>query len=141
MNKTNKCVMVCVTPQETCAGLIEAGKITAETLNQKLVIVSVIGTKYQNNIDQLNYLYECVEKSGAELKLYFNNEPSITAAVIAKRINAGNIITGFPGIDGGAFIPTLHDLVPDIPISMVDENKTVYRMLPIEKEPVNSVSV
>lgn len=139
MKSKENCVMVCVTPQTSCARLIEAGKTIAARTNRKLIIVSVIGTEYQNNIEDLDYLYECVEKSNAEMKLFFNNDPSITVAVVAKRFSACEIITGFPGTDGGKFIPLLRDLLTDIPITMIDYDMTEYKMLPVVKSEIAAV--
>lgn len=133
MKPIEPCVMIFVTPQQSCARLIEAGTRIAACENKKAIIVSVIRGNDHKSIDALNNLYDCVEKSQADMNLYFNDDPDITAAVAAKKFNASTIVTGFPGERGSGFIHSVHELVPDIPITMVDYDNTEYKILPFKK--------
>ena len=130
MKPGKNCVMICVTPQESCVRLIESGIEIAREQNGEAVVVTVIGNQYKNDIAALNCLYDTVEKNNLHMKMYFNNEPAITAAVVAKRIGAGAIVTGLPEDDGGRFIALLRDLLPDIPVTMIGTDKTRFRLLP-----------
>lgn len=137
--KTNEsCVMVFVTPQSSCARLIEAGAEIAEKESCKETVVSIINTQFENKIEELNELYAEVEKHSANMNVYFNNEPVLTAAVVAKRLNAKTIITGFPGENSMGFSSYLHELLPDIPIIMIDMESRQYRLFHSEAEHVNS---
>lgn len=122
------CVMVFVTPQNSCARLIEAGAQIAVNKNLKLIVVSVTDKFDSKTSDALGNLYNLVKGSGAEMKLYVNSEPVLTAAVAAKRYKTREIVTGFPGENSGMFINGLHSLIPDIPITMVDSKGTQYRI-------------
>lgn len=137
MADNEKCIMVFVTPQKSCARLIEAGAIIAAKEDKKLNVISVIGNQHQNSIESLNYLYECVEKNNADMNIYFNNEPVITAAVAAKRFKASQLITGFPGDESMGFISMLHDLIPDIPITMIDKDNRHYRLAALSDDQVS----
>jgi hypothetical protein len=136
MNKKESCVMIFVTPQSSCARLIEAGSKIAAKEHKRAVIVSVVKENNQENINALNDLYECVEKNHVDMNLYFNDDPYITSAVAAKRFNASVIITGFPGERGSGFIFSVHELLPDIPIIMIDYDNTEYKILPFKKSDV-----
>ncbi len=130
MKAEKNCVMICVTPQISCARLIEAGIEIAREENREAVVVTVIGNQYRNDIAALNYLYDIIEKNGLQMKMYFNNEPAITAAVVAKRIGAGSVVTGLPEDNNGRFISLFRDLLPDIPVTMIGTDKTRFRLFP-----------
>ena len=51
---------------------------------------------------------------------YFNDSPDILAAVVAAKESASAIVTGFPRENSSGFVNRLHDLVPAIPIIMID---------------------
>ncbi len=134
MNTKESCIMVFVTAQQSCARLIEAGYEIAEKTNQKLKVISIINKFDEKTTKTLKELYDYVDTLNAEMNLYVNNEPFITAAVAAKRFNATEIITGFPKDNGSPFIYGLHSIVPDVPITMVDEGGTQYRIVQYTKE-------
>ncbi len=130
MKLEKNCVLICVTPQKSCARLIEAGIEIAREENREAVVLTVIGNQYKNDLAALNYLYDIVERNNIQMKMYFNNEPAITAAVVAKRFAAGCIVTGLPEDNGGRFISLFRDLLPDIPVTMVGVDKTRFKLLP-----------
>lgn len=139
MNTKESCIMVFVTAQQSCARLIEAGYEIAEKTNQKLKVISIINKFDEKTTNTLKELYDYVDTLNAEMNLYVNNEPFITAAVAAKRFKATEIITGFPKDNGSPFIYGLHSIAPDIPITMVDEDGTQYRMVQYTKEELNEL--
>ena len=130
-----KCVMVCVTPQTSCKRLIEAGAGIAEKSGEKLIIISILNTS-ANDLDALGELYSCVEERNADMNVYFNGEPALTAAVAAKRYGARELITGFPGDGSNAFIGKVHELIPDVPIRMIDTDGTQYRIIRCTEEEI-----
>lgn len=128
------CVMVFVTPQKSCARLIEASAKIAESKSTKLMVISIVNNFDNKTTEALNELYAYVESLNASMNLYVNNEAFLTAAVAAKRFHATEIVTGFPGEQSSMFVTNLHKLLPDIPITMVDENGVEYKMIHYTKE-------
>lgn len=125
-------VIVCVTPQQSCARLIESGARIANESNLQLIVLAVFAQKDGMNADTaaLENLYETARNENAQMSVYFNDDPGIVTAVVAKRENAQTLVTGFPRDDSSGYISAVHELVPDLPITMVDEDANEYRILP-----------
>ena len=68
-------------------------------------------------------LYNIAGKLGAEMTVYFNDEPALTAAVHARKTNAVHIVSGSPGAQSNLFVETIKSLLPEVPLSVVDENE------------------
>ncbi len=141
MSKKNvqKCVVVCVTPQESCARLIEAGARIAKEENLPLSVLSVFRESKGFNANEggtLENLYECARKYNAAMQVYFNNSPALVVAVASKKMNAATLVTGLPEEGGSGFIARIHEILPDLPITMVDKESNEYRMVPVEKEEI-----
>ena len=139
LNKKNKqpCVAVCVTPQESCARLIEAGAHIAEQEGLPLVVLSVFRESSGLNANEggaLESLFECAGRFNASMNVYFNNSPSLVVAVAAKKIGAVNLITGFPEEGSSGFIGRIHDILPELIITMVDKEMNEYKILPTDKQ-------
>lgn len=136
MSKTNerqKCVLVCVTPQLSCARLIQAGERIAMESRMPLKVLSVFAKKDGENEETsaiLEALYEAARLADASMSVYFNDDPDILAAVIASKENAGTIVTGFPRERSSGFIAKFHELLPDLAITMVDDKSNEYKILP-----------
>lgn len=133
----DKTVLVCVTAQESSKGLVKAGKNIADENKAGLEVVSVLPVEKKDNpIDPqaLEMLYRTTREQGGEMAVYFSDDPTLTViAHIAKR-KPLTIVVGFPGARSNNFISMIHLLLPDTPISMVDKDSTVYKILPQEKE-------
>lgn len=128
-----KCVLVCVTPQLSCARLIQAGERIAIENRMPLKVLSVFAKKDGSNEEAsaiLEALYEAARLADASMSVYFNDSPDILAAVIAAKENAGTIVTGFPGERSSGFIARLHELLPELAITMVDDEGNEYKILP-----------
>ena len=134
---SERLVLVCVTAQKSSKGLVKAGKTIAESSNASLEVVSVLPTSNEDNridTDVIEKLYQLSKNCGGDMAVYFNDNPILTVtAHIAKR-KPLTIVTGFPGAKSNNFISMIHLLLPDTPISMVDKDSTVYKILPQEKE-------
>lgn len=128
----NVCVLVCVTSQPDCERLIRAGKKIAEEQRAPLQVVSVQRAEecFQPDSEALEYLHQQAKAVNAEMTVYFNDSPAITAAVHAVKENAVNIVMGFPKENSAHFVEDVHMLAPDIPISMVDGDDKIYQMIP-----------
>lgn len=136
--------MVCVTPQECCTRLIEAGARAAKETGYELRVISVFrkeGCMDPETSQILERLSEFAGKFDALMDVYFNDEASITVAVAAVRADAKLVITGFPKDGSSGFIQQIHELMPKIPITMIDENCDEYKILPFDKNYPETKSV
>ena len=130
---TEKTVLVCVTPQRSCAKLIRQGEIIALKSKAKLLVLAVFAKRdgaSSENSAILEELYEAARMCDASMSVYFNESPDILAAVFASKKNAGTIVTGFPGERSSGFVSRLHELLPSTPIVMIDGNGKEHKILP-----------
>ncbi len=139
MSKNNKapCVMVCVTPQQSCRRLIEAGARIAKEENLPLAVISVFKEKNGFNANEggaLENLFECAKKYDANMNIYFNDSPALVVAVSAKKNNASTLVTGFPAEGSSGFIARIHEILPELPITMVDNESSEYKIIPVDKQ-------
>ena len=128
--------MVCVTPQESCARLIEAGARIANEENLPLKVISVFRQSSGLNANEggaLENLFECAKKFDASMNIFFNDSPALVVAVATKKHGASTLVTGFPAEGSSGFIARIHELVPDLPITMVDNKSNEYKIIPPEK--------
>lgn len=130
--KENKCVLVCVTPQNSSERLIKAGRAIAQEKNIPLKICSVLNSINvpESQSEIMENLYQLAKNYNAEMTLYFNDNPAITAAVYAMKVNAENIVVGFPRENGSPFVQNIHMLTPKISVTMVDTDGKIYQMNP-----------
>lgn len=135
--KKEKTVLVCITPQESSKQLVKAGKVLADKHGAKLEVVSVLPVQekdgqFKIETDIIEKLYQTAKSESGEMAVYFSDDPILTvSAHIAKR-EPVTLVVGFPGEKSNNFISTIHLLVPDIPVSMVDVSGTIYNILPYE---------
>lgn len=144
MSKNSKqpCVVACVTPQESCTRLIEAGARIAAEEKLPLVVLSVFRESSGLNANEggaLENLFECAKNYDARMNVYFNNNPALVVAVAAKKLGAVNLITGFPEEGSSGFIASVHGILPDLPITMVDKNSNEYKIVPVSKTELKMV--
>lgn len=127
------CVLVCVTPQIACKRLIKAGEMVAIKNNLPMKVLSIFpeGDSLKSDTAPImEALYEAARLSDATMSVYFNDEPAILTAVLAKKEDAGVLITGFPRERSTAFVSQIHEILPDLPIIMIDDNMKQYRIMP-----------
>ncbi len=128
--------MVCVTQQQSCARLIEAGARIANEEKIPLSVVSVFRESSGLNANDggvLENLFECSQKYNAAMNVYFNDSPALVVAVVAKKNNASTLVTGFPAEGSSGFIARIHEILPELPITMVDNNSNEYKIIPFDK--------
>lgn len=131
--KNERTVLVCTTLQPSAEKLIRAGKAMAEKNSAGLEIVSVIPIDdEERKFDPyaLDRLYTTAKHYGAEISVYFSDDPVMTVCAHTAKFKPLTLVTGFPGEKSNNFISLIHLIVPDVAISMVDGNGTVYNMLP-----------
>lgn len=131
--------MVCVTPQHSCSRLIEAGARIAAQENLPLSVISVFKEKNGLNANEggaLENLFECAKKYNAGMNIYFNDSPELVVAVSAKKNNASTLVTGFPAEGSSGFIARIHEILPELPITMVDNDSNEYKIIPVSEEEI-----
>ena len=62
-------------------------------------------------------------------------------AVAAKKENASTFVTGFPAEGSSGFIARIHELIPELPITMVDKDGSEYRIIPFSKEDLEAAKL
>ena len=89
------CVLVCVTSQPDCERLIRAGKKIADGEGVPLQVVSVQRMEecFQPNSDTLERLHQQAKAVNAEMTIYFNDSPAITADRKSTRLNSSHPTT------------------------------------------------
>ena len=109
-------VLVCVTDQPSCRRLILAGVEIAKTYGASVQVVSIQpeGLVSPLTANALQNLYDVSSSLGAEMTVYFNNEPALTAAVHASKTGAIHLVSGTPGADSNLFIETIKKLLPEL---------------------------
>ncbi len=135
-HKKQPCVMVCVTPQQSCQRLIEAGARIAREENLPLSVISVFKQSSSLNANEdgvLETLFGCAKKNNADMNIFFNDSPDLVVAVCAKKNNASTLVTGFPAEGSNGFIARIHEILPELPITMVDGNSCEYKIIPVDK--------
>ncbi len=134
--KQDRTVLVCVTAQQSSETLVKAGKLLSDKFGAALEVVSVLPigkNEKPAHPEILENLYQTAKNEGGDMAVYFSDDPIITvSAHIAKR-KPLTLVVGFPGEKSNNFISTIHLLLPDIPISMIDKDGTSYNILPFEK--------
>lgn len=131
--------MVCVTPQESCARLIEAGARIAKEEKLPLEVISVFRQSSGLNANENNVLenlFECAKNFNASMNIFFNDSPALVVAVATKKHNATTLVTGFPAEGSSGFIARIHEIVPDLPITMVDKESNEYKIIPVDKKEI-----
>ena len=135
--KKQPCVMVCVTPQQSCQRLIEAGARIAREENLPLNVISVFKESNGLNANEggvLEELFQCAKKYDANMDIFFNDSPVLVVAVSAKKNRASTLVTGFPAEGSSGFIASIHELLPGLPITMVDSESCEYKIIPVDTD-------
>ncbi len=146
MSKNGKqpCVVACVTPQDSCTRLIEAGARIAAEEKLPLVVLSVFKESSGFNANEggaLENLFECAKKFDARMNVYFNNSPALVVAVAAKKLGAVTLVTGFPEEGSSGFISRVHDILPELPITMVDKDSNEYKIVPVNEAELEKIKL
>ncbi len=123
-------VIACVTGQYDCDRIIETAEQLAQDLDCELHVMSVLmpTENYALISDQLEYLNRVSKQAGADMTVIFSSDAPKAAAKFIRENNAIHIAAGMH--DGGnkSFLVEFNKLVPDVSITMVDKERTVYTM-------------
>lgn len=118
-------VLVCVTDQPSCRRLILAGDAIAREYQVPVKVITVLspGLVSAKTADVLQTLYNIAGRLGAEMTVYFNDSPALTVAVHARQTGAIHLVSGSPGTDSNLFIETIKGLLPEIPVTIVEDDQ------------------
>lgn len=135
MKKGKATVLVCVTGQRDCDRLIHVGKKISDSQSVPLKVLCVQPTSagYDTNGEELEYLRQTAKGAEAEMSVYFDDDAPLMAAGVAKKIRAIHLVTGMAEAPVNGFVEIIHSLLPEVPISMVAKDGTVYRICPANK--------
>jgi K+-sensing histidine kinase KdpD len=134
--KKSKTVLVCVTGQHDCDRLIRTGKKIADELALPLRVLCIqpASAGFEGNCEELEYLRQTARDAGAEMTVYFNDDASLMAVSVAKKLGTKHIVTGMPEAPVNGFVEIIHKLLPQVPISMVAKGGKIYNICPAEKD-------
>ncbi len=134
-------ILVCVTGQRDCDRLIRVGKkLAAErSIPMQVLCVQPTSAGYDANCEELEYLRQTAQGADAEMTVYFDDSAALIAVGFIKQTGATHVVTGMAGTPGvglpsNGFIEMVHQLVPEIPISMVAKDGTIYNICPANKK-------
>ncbi|MBQ2780199.1 MAG: hypothetical protein IJF42_01390 [Clostridia bacterium] len=126
------CVLICVANPASCRNIVEAGMAIAAREQLPITVVSVLTSGLPTTEDGLTMqqLHNITRRCGAELTVFFNDEPALTTAVYARQCNAAHIVAGVPGEDGmpktTPFVEMIHEMFPQIPMTLVTPDAETF---------------
>lgn len=130
-------VLVCVTDQKQCERLIHAGVLVArrESLAPHVFSVQPKAQAGRNCGIALEYLFRIAKDSGADMTVYYSDDPMEVTSSFLGRKPVRHIVTGLPSTGGrrqdSGFVRELRKRFPGIPISMVDLNGSIHAAEPV----------
>lgn len=92
---TNRHTVVCVTNQFQCERLIRAGRLIADLSKTTLLVVNVSNPDLsENDARALEYLFQVAKEHGAEISVFYSDEPMKQLTKFIKETRAVNVVTG-----------------------------------------------
>ncbi len=130
--KKRNVVLVCVTPQLSCKRLVEAGTAIARAADASVRILSVFPKRQCRNPDlnALEFLNRAAADTNAMMTVCFSDEPVDSALQYAGEGDTVKVVTGFPRDDSSSFVSEFHKRMPEMPLSMIDDDSTAYEIAP-----------
>lgn len=123
-------VLACVSNQYDCDRVIEAAKKLADKDNCDLRVLTVMRPEKDYTIisDQIEYLNLAAKEADADMTFVFSVNASQAAAQFANENNVTRIVTGLHDGVSERFLVGFNEMAPDVRVSVVDSDKTVYTM-------------
>jgi K+-sensing histidine kinase KdpD len=112
-------VLVCVTDQESCGRLIEAGRKLADMAELPLKVISVRPHRMESwfGSDELEFLFNRSKQLSAEMVIIFHDYAVEAVAEYIRAHDVRYIIVGMPPDPGQSiFITGLEEKFPQVPI-------------------------
>jgi K+-sensing histidine kinase KdpD len=117
-------VLVCVTDQESCGRLIEAGRQLADLADMSLKVICVRPHRMESwfGSDEVEFLFNRSKQLDAEMIIVFHDYAVEAVAEYIRSNDIHYIIVGTPPEPGQSiFITGLEDQFPQIPIFSIGQ--------------------
>lgn len=136
VGKKKSSVLACVTGQYDCDRIIRTAGELAEIKSVPLRVLCILKPteNYGALSGEIEYLYQTAKQYGADMTILFNDNAPKAAADFAKETHCRRIVTGMHDGKMTSFLVVFNQLRPEIPITMIDKNDTVYSMDPVTKK-------
>lgn len=130
MNIKKSSVLACVTGQFNCDRIISTAGVLAEEKNYELHVLCVLNPNdnYVSICSELDYLFQVTKAHKGDMTIIFNKNSSIATANFAKQSCSRRIVTGMHDGKSDGFLVKFNELLPNMPITMVDTDNTIYSM-------------
>ncbi len=118
-------VLVCVTDQESCGRLIEAGKKLADITEASLKVICVRPRRMENwfGSDEVEYLFNLSKQLGAEMIIIFHDYAVEAVADYIQTNEVNYVVVGMPPDPGQSiFISGLEERFPELPVIALDQS-------------------
>ncbi|MCH5301127.1 MAG: hypothetical protein J1E56_07400 [Ruminococcus sp.] len=137
MDKSKKSsVLACVTGQYDCDRIIKTASEIAESKNMPLHVLCVLKTteNYGSLSNELEYLYQTAKTVNADMTVLFSDNAPKAAADFAGQIRCRRMVSGMHNGEMTGFLVLFNELRSEIPITMIDKDKAIYSMEPINEK-------
>ena len=136
--KSTPHILVCVTDQPGSHKLIGFGREFADEQNLPLKVICVLRNREnEKNADIMQTLYNICAKYQAELTVLFHKNPALAIAITAKQTSATHLICGTPIVAGHEFIAFIREMLPEIPMSIIDADGSIVTFPPLAVKTVS----
>lgn len=118
-------ILVCVTDQESCGRLIEAGRKLADLSETLLKVICVRPRKMKNwfGSDEVEYLFNKAKQLDAEMIIKFHDYAVEGVSDYIRSHDIDMVVVGMPPVTGhSVFISGIEDNFPDLPVIALDES-------------------
>ncbi len=130
--KSTPHVLVCVTDPIRSYELISLGRRLADEQVLPLKVIAVLrNRKDEKNAEIMQTWYNLCAKCKAELTVLFHENQALTVAVTAKQTGATHLVCDAPIVAGHDFVRCVRELLPDIPVSIVDTDNQLLTFPPL----------
>ena len=124
-------VLACVSSQYDCDRVIEAAKKLADEEDCELRVLTVIRPEPDYTIisDQIEYLNLAAKEADADMTFMFRVDAADATAEFVTENHIYKIVAGLKdGGESNGFLVEFNRMAPDVEISLVDKDNTVFRM-------------
>lgn len=124
-------VLACVSSQYDCDRVIEAAKKLADEEDCELRVLTVIRPEPDYTIisDQIEYLNLAAKEADADMTFMFSVDAADATAEFVTENHIYKIVAGLKdGGESNGFPVEFNRMAPDVEISLVDKDNTVFSM-------------
>lgn len=118
-------ILVCVTDQESCGRLIEAGRKLADLSDTSLKVICVRPRNMKSwfGSDEVEYLFNKAKQLDAEMIIKFHDYAVDAVSDYIRTHDIDVVLVGMPPVAGhSVFISGIEDNFPDLPVIALDDS-------------------